>query len=211
MNLNAFLMAAENAGVKMTKKQAKQFISNLKDEEIYIVTTNNCIVFDEIRDFSTDEVMICMNGDAVQINIVDHTRQENDFKKSNFGELPETITREELSNLITFNKNLDFMKTIPVYINIIKEKEAAGIETGSLLPITSVGINPEYITISTEDLDSLDLEIEEKEFLIKLLLNEIGYINETKTKYNAKHFKESFFELDKFVHGLYDKISASMK
>lgn len=66
--LSEFLVAAENAGIGMTNKQAKHFISNLQDAEIFICTKDNVCVLD--GDKYTDEIdFLCMNGDAVQVNL----------------------------------------------------------------------------------------------------------------------------------------------
>jgi len=54
----------------------------------------------------------------------------------------------------------------------------------------------------------------EQQFLINIMLKEIEAVNKTRQRFNvfdensdnAKYFKESFWQLDKFVHSIYNKL-----
>lgn len=62
-------MAMENSGIIATNAQLKAFASHLKDEEVYLISNENCGVLFADGKFTDQIEFICMNGYMVQINL----------------------------------------------------------------------------------------------------------------------------------------------
>ncbi len=62
-------IAAENAGIKVSDSRLLHFISNLQDEEIFLVNKNNTGILFKNGKFTDQIEFISRNGLMVQINL----------------------------------------------------------------------------------------------------------------------------------------------
>lgn len=65
----------------------------------------------------------------------------------------------------------------------------------------------------------IELNQDELDFLFNIILEKMADINKTKQAFNltdrnspkAKYFKDSFWEIDNFVHSVYNKLNEATK
>lgn len=62
-------MAMENSAITFTDSQLKSFVARLMDEEVYLISNENCGVLFADGKFTDQIEFICMNGYMVQINL----------------------------------------------------------------------------------------------------------------------------------------------